>query len=179
LKGDLGGSSSNPTVPGLANKESLANKSTSVTLDALSDVKYPSAKAVKSYVDLATQGVTFSADLNLKAEKNSPTLTGIPNAPTATSGTNTTQIATTAYVKNAIDAAVNDADDEFTASTGQTIFTLTQLPFANSNVRMYINGIKISLTAFRMSGRQVEYLPVNNGGTQLINGSRIQLEYYY
>jgi hypothetical protein len=38
--------------------------------------------------------------LNLKANIASPTLTGVPAAPTASTGTNTTQIATTAYVKN-------------------------------------------------------------------------------
>lgn len=39
---------------------------------------------------------TYSAPIN------SPTLTGTPTAPTAAAGTNTTQIATTAFVKNAI-----------------------------------------------------------------------------
>ena len=38
--------------------------------------------------------------LDLKANKNSPSLTGTPLAPTASTGTNTTQIATTAYVKS-------------------------------------------------------------------------------
>lgn len=36
-----------------------------------------------------------------KADTNSPTLTGTPFAPTATAGTNTTQIATTAFVSTA------------------------------------------------------------------------------
>ncbi len=40
-----------------------------------------------------------------KAPLASPALTGTPTAPTAASGTNTTQIATTAFVKAAIDAA--------------------------------------------------------------------------
>jgi hypothetical protein len=44
--------------------------------------------------------------LNLKADLASPTLTGTPLAPTATTGTNTTQIATTAFVKTAIDTSV-------------------------------------------------------------------------
>ncbi len=44
--------------------------------------------------------------LNLKANLASPTLTGTPLAPTATTGTNTTQIATTAFVKTAIDTSV-------------------------------------------------------------------------
>lgn len=42
--------------------------------------------------------------VNSKADINSPALTGAPTAPTATAGTNTTQIATTAFVKTAIDA---------------------------------------------------------------------------
>ena len=44
--------------------------------------------------------------LDLKANLASPTLTGTPAAPTATTGTNTTQIATTAFVKTAIDTSV-------------------------------------------------------------------------
>ena len=44
--------------------------------------------------------------LDLKANLASPTLTGAPLAPTATTGTNTTQIATTAFVQAEIDASV-------------------------------------------------------------------------
>jgi hypothetical protein len=40
--------------------------------------------------------------LNLKANLASPALTGTPTAPTATAGTNTTQVATTAFVKSEI-----------------------------------------------------------------------------
>jgi len=52
--------------------------------------------AMKSYVDTLSGSV--STDLNTKANINSPTLTGVPAAPTATFGANTTQIATTQYV---------------------------------------------------------------------------------
>lgn len=41
--------------------------------------------------------------VNSKADTNSPDLTGTPTAPTAAAGTNTTQIATTAFVSTAID----------------------------------------------------------------------------
>lgn len=43
------------------------------------------------------------------APKASPALTGTPTAPTAAAGTNTTQIATTAFVKAAVDAAATGA----------------------------------------------------------------------
>lgn len=47
--------------------------------------------------------------LNAKADLNAPSLTGIPTAPTAAGGTNTTQLATTAFVQAAIAALVNAA----------------------------------------------------------------------
>jgi hypothetical protein len=40
--------------------------------------------------------------VNSKADKNSPTFTGTPLAPTATAGTNSTQVATTAFVTTAV-----------------------------------------------------------------------------
>ena len=45
-----------------------------------------------------------AANLNLKANIASPTFTGVPKAPTAAKGTNTTQIATTAFVMAAVNA---------------------------------------------------------------------------
>jgi hypothetical protein len=48
--------------------------------------------------------------VNSKADVNSPALTGTPTAPTATGGTNTTQVATTAFVNNSIDTALAAAD---------------------------------------------------------------------
>ena len=40
--------------------------------------------------------------MNAKAPLASAALTGVPTAPTAISSTNTTQIASTAYVKNVV-----------------------------------------------------------------------------
>jgi len=53
-----------------------------------------------------TDGVTsnIQTQLNLKAPLASPTFTGTPTAPTASSGTNTTQLATTAFVTTAVNA---------------------------------------------------------------------------
>ncbi|WP_278035418.1 beta strand repeat-containing protein [Flavobacterium nitratireducens] len=137
-------------------KEDLANKSTDVTTDGTSDTKYPSVKSVKDYVDNATSSintlengkmyigndsnqateVAISGDVTIdnlgvtaigankvitsmiaddavetnKIKDASVTssklttsidLSGIPTAPTADEGTNTTQIATTAFVTSA------------------------------------------------------------------------------
>jgi hypothetical protein len=52
---------------------------------------------------IAQSGVTnLETDLSLKAPKASPALTGTPTAPTAAPATNTTQIATTAFVTSGL-----------------------------------------------------------------------------
>ena len=61
---------------------------------------------------------------SLKAPKISPTFTGIPLAPTAISSTNTTQIATTEFVKTVIEELINNAPE--------TLDTLKELAAAFS-----------------------------------------------
>lgn len=60
-------------------------------------------KYLKGQVD------TINQERTGYAQKTSPEFTGVPTAPTANSGTNSTQIATTAFVKNAIAALVGSA----------------------------------------------------------------------
>lgn len=60
-----------------------------------------SSKGTSGVVDLGTV-LTAHQDISGKADINSPALTGTPTAPTAAAGTNTTQIATTAFVQSAI-----------------------------------------------------------------------------
>ncbi|MBS8646989.1 tail fiber protein [Escherichia coli] len=73
---------------------SSATNSTSETLAATS-------KAVKAVMD----------ETNKKAPLNSPALTGTPTTPTASQGTNSTQIASTAFVMAAIAALVDSSPD--------------------------------------------------------------------
>ena len=89
---------------------------------------------------------TPATDITGKADLAGPTFTGVPAAPTATSGTNTTQIATTAFVTAAVpdvsgkantsdigstiqaydaDTAKTDTAQTFTAAQRGTIGTLT------------------------------------------------------
>ena len=60
-----------------------------------------------------TGGAAYTA-LGNKANLASPTFTGTPNAPTAAAGTNTTQIATTAFVKAAVDTAIAGISGDLT-----------------------------------------------------------------
>lgn len=65
---------------------------------------------------------------NKKANLASPTLTGTPKAPTASTGTNSTQIATTAFVQTAIKNALSASDAMIIKGTIGTSGTVTALP---------------------------------------------------
>ena len=79
--------------------------------------------------DDASFSTTVTNSLAAKAPLASPTLTGTPAAPTAASGTNTTQIATTAFVTAAVagasgtynNAAVDTHLNTGTASTNEVL----------------------------------------------------------
>ena len=77
--------------------------------------------------------------------------------------------------------SVREVDDWFDATTSQTAFTLSQAPSANSKVKMYVNGIRISKTAYTYdsSGTSLTYVPANNGGYALTADDRIQFDYFY
>lgn len=149
LAGDLGGTAASPTVPDLALKEDLANKSVSIPTDATSDIKYPSVRAVKTYVDQATQGIALSADLNAKADKLSPVFSGSPSLPTGTFavkqgiGSNTTQLATTSFVQQELSAAsINYAtkEDVSNKSTATTLGTSNTLYPTQNAVKTYVDA---------------------------------------
>ncbi len=58
------------------------------------------ANKIISGDDFHTEFTTVQTSVNSKADIASPTLTGTPLAPTASVSTNTTQLATTAFVRN-------------------------------------------------------------------------------
>ncbi len=77
--------------------------------------------------DAASTYATIT-NLNKKANTSSPTLTGTPKAPTAAAGTNTTQIATTAFVQNAIAAysiTLTATNPALTPSSGICTWTIS------------------------------------------------------
>jgi hypothetical protein len=59
------------------------------------------AKIIKG-TEIDTEFNNIATAVSTKLDTNSPTLTGTPTAPTAVAGTNTTQIATTAFVTTAV-----------------------------------------------------------------------------
>jgi len=96
-------------------KASTSNVDASLNLK--SDITY-----VDASLNLKSDITYVDASLNLKADLASPTLTGIPSAPTAAASTNTTQIATTEFVKTAVANLV--------ASAPATLDTLNELALA-------------------------------------------------
>ena len=114
-----------------------------------------------------------AANLALKANINSPALTGTPTAPTAAKGTNTTQIATTAFVMAAISAISSQGkivsyslaqngyvkwDIGFilqwgTFNTSSTTVTLP-LTFRNTQYVVATNPIQAGLTVVVVTSRR-------------------------
>ena len=102
--------------------------------------------------------------LDSKAPLASPALTGVPTAPTATAGTNTTQLATTSFVKTAIDnlvdaapnalntlnelaAALND-DSNFHTTVTNSLAGKQATLTAGSNVSIVENTISATNTTY-------------------------------
>ena len=75
--------------------------------------------------------LTSHQSLAAYAPLASPALTGTPTAPTATAGTNTTQIATTAFVKTAVDNAIGSI-------TGIEFRIVESLPATGENGVIYL-----------------------------------------
>ena len=170
-------------------KENTANKSAATTLGT-SDVLFPTQKAVKTYVDAAIAGtaiadgsITDAKIISVAASK----LTGIVAVANGGTGVNTITGIIKGNGTTAVTAAVNGTDyslvrevsDEFSATAAQTVFTLTQTKSANSKVKMFINGVRISNTAYSLVGVTLTYTPANNANYALTLSDRIQFDYYY
>jgi hypothetical protein len=172
LSGDLGGTASAPTVPGLALKENSANKSTNVSTDGASDTKYPSVKAVKSYVDAQVTGgvgsVTISdADANTKGKiKLSGDLAGTADSPTVPGlalKANATDVVSLTSNLNSNTASITTntasiAAEVIRATAAELILTNSVL--ANT-ASITANAAATTNLASNVSGT----LPVANGGT--------------
>lgn len=70
---------------------------------------------------------SIAGAISSKADIASPSLTGTPTAPTATAGSNTTQIATTAYVRGEVGAlgTMSTQNASAVAITGGTVAGIT------------------------------------------------------
>ena len=100
--GDFSAGTITATLSG--NATSLTNMTTTIT--------------ELNYVDGVTSSI--QTQLGTKAPLASPALTGTPTAPTANAGTNSLQIATTAFVASAVSTGITGADAPTKAGVGAT-----------------------------------------------------------
>jgi hypothetical protein len=112
-------------------KENTANKSTNVVTDAASDVKFPSVKSVKTYVD-ANMATSATSDATLQGYIDAlearltalePTVPNSPTIGTATAGDGHATISFTAPVNNGGSPITSYTA---TSSPGNITSTLTQ-----------------------------------------------------
>lgn len=95
--------------------------------------------------------------LNLKANIASPTFTGTPKSTTAAAGTNTTQIATTAFVKTAVDNSATTINDSIATHKADNVSHDT-----------YVSCTTASATAEKV---------VTSVGFTLVEGARITVKF--
>ena len=110
-----------------------------------------------------SQVTNLTVDLALKAPLASPTLTGTPLAPTAIAGTNTTQLATTAFVTNAVSSGTTT---NFTGNlAGEVTGTQSSTVVGNAAV------IAKTLTGYTSTSGTVSSADNILGAIQKINGN--------
>ncbi|WP_341475526.1 phage head spike fiber domain-containing protein [Escherichia marmotae] len=119
-----------PTPEQGTNSTQIANAAfVQAAITALIDGSPSALDTLKKIADAINNDPQFSQTINgalaLKAPLLSPAFTGVPTAPTASQGTNNTQIANTAFVKAAITALINGAPS--------TLDTLKEIAAAINN----------------------------------------------
>jgi len=184
LAGDLAGTAGAPTVPGLALKENVANKSTDIVADATSITKYPSVKVIKDYVDSTVTSGAPDATTILKGKiKLAGDLTGTAELPALAA-----DAVTSAKIK---DGEIVNADISTSAAIAYSKLNLTNSIVAGdltassvTNAKLAddavetdkiknanVTNAKLDKTNIPLSGFGVAVAAVDLGNNKLINVS--------
>lgn len=99
----------------------MSNYIKSTNFTAKDTLPTGNANKVVRGAELDTEYAAIAVAVSTKADINSPALTGTPTAPTASSGTNTTQLATTAFVKDAVDSSASTLTTSINTKSDKTI----------------------------------------------------------
>jgi len=134
----------------------------------------------KLYVKEGSSLESTQADVAAKANLASPTFTGTPAGPTASTSTSTTQLATTAFVQQEITANAGPGlDDENTWTKGQRgeITTLTNssgtvaVDFdASNNFYLSLGANVTTITFSNITAGQSGSIFINQTGTYTVGG---------
>ena len=110
------------------------------------------------------------ASLGAKADLNSPTFTGTPAAPTAAANTNTTQIATTAYVQTELGDYAPLASPTFTGTINGAALTLS------GNLTVNGTTTTIDSTTLTVEDKNIELGKVDTPTDTTADGGGITLK---
>lgn len=146
----------------------------------LGQLWYNSATDSMSAYSTANTWAGFASEDYVQAQKISPVFTGIPTAPTAASGTATTQLATTAFVSNSpifagTPRAPTAAPGTNTTQIATTAFVQTATGSLGTMSQQNSNAVNI--TGGTISGLSAP-IPLASGGTgsSTAAGARLNLE---
>ena len=183
LAGDLAGTAAAPTVPGLALKENLTNKSTDVTTDAASDTKYPSVKSVKTYVDAQVAGATI-ADASatekgkiqlagdLAGTAAAPTVPGLALKAPIASPTFTGTVTSPTYASTPIALTYSGSNINWNPAQGlNAAITLTQNSGLNFTAAPPVGSYGTVVLTQDATGSRTITLPTIAGATNKVLGS--------
>jgi hypothetical protein len=149
--GSVSGISKSMVGLGFVDNTSDTAKPVSTKTQAALDLKSNTLE-VTAALELKANSATIDSLFALKAPLLSPSLTGVPTAPTAIAGTNSTQIATTAYT----DAAIAVATAGATSGVADNSVTTPKI------VNGAVTDAKITgVAALKITG----IIPVSSGGT--------------
>lgn len=130
---------------------------------------FDSANTLLSVFSVANAWVALASQSYVQEQKISPIFTGVPSAPTAVSGTNTTQLATTAFVHSAVTGNISCVN-LVTQNNGNITADLTVGGNLNVNGATNLNSLTVSgaasLASLSVSGNiTAASITIPPGGT--------------
>ena len=153
------------------------------TVNQITDLQNQlNGSAAKSHTHAISDVTNLQSTLNAKAPLASPALTGTPTAPTAASGTNTTQIATTSFVQGAVSSKqdkkvgtanmvlVTDANGNISASSTISTSELNALNGVGTN-----KTIETRLSSLETNQTKIP-MPDYSAGVSITSGMTVPVD---
>ena len=130
------------------------------------------ASKVVRGTELDNEFTAIASAIATKADTAAPAFTGIPTAPTATAGTSTTQLATTAFVTAAAQALYPVGSIYINASVATNPATLlgfgTWTAFAAGRVMVGLNGSNAAFDTVEETGGSADAITVSHTHTATV-----------
>ncbi len=175
------------TITDLNTKENTANKSTDGTFTTNSDVKFPTEKAVKTYVDNMTSidaspvrkgKIALSGDLSGTAD--SPKVVKIQGNPIDSATPSVNQFLMfdgASWKPTTLNQTTDKQVANYTTSEPTRDFILTKLPYAKPV--LFINGMRINDDAITidLTLNRLIYDSSKNDNYTIYSGDVIEIEY--